>query len=451
MTENQVFKGTLEEFNFDEINALLEKWSSLATSEHVETFFSLTRTQAEELFLRLTAKDQAEILMEIPKGERRSWIRLLAPDDAADLVQSVPEDERPEIINLIDYKTKAEVLALMAYAEDKAGGLMNSRFVRLRPLMTVEEAIRYMRAQTLEEVETIYTAYVLDNSQKLLGVVSLRLLFSSPPTKTVEEIMLKDNQVMTVTDDLDQEKIARVFSNTDLTVLPVLDAEGRMKGIITLDDVVQVVQEEATEDIQKFGGMEALDAPYFKISFLSMVKKRAGWLLALFIGEMFTATAMGHYETEIKQAVVLAVFLPLIISSGGNSGSQASTLIIRAMALGEVKLIDWWRVFFREVFSGITLGLILGSVGLFRILLWARMGWGNYGQHFFLIGSTVALSLLGIVLWGTLCGSMLPFLLRRSGFDPAAASAPFVATLVDVTGLIIYFTVASLLLHGSLL
>jgi magnesium transporter len=451
MTDTQVFKGSLEEFNFDEINTLLEKWQSLAPSEHLETFFALARTQAEELFLRLTAKDQAEILLEIPKAERRSWIRLLAPDDAADLVQSLPEDDRQEVINLIDPKTKAEVIALMAYAEDKAGGLMNSRFVRLRPNMTVEEAIRYMRAQTMEEVETIYTAYVLDNSQKLMGVVSLRLLFSSPPTKRIDEIMIKDNQVMSVTDDLDQEAIARVFSNTDLTVLPVLDSEGRMKGIITLDDVVQVVQEEATEDIQKYGGMEALDAPYFKISFLSMVKKRAGWLLALFIGEMFTATAMGHYENEIEKAVVLAVFLPLIISSGGNSGSQASTLIIRAMALGEVKISDWWRVFFREVSSGLALGLILGAVGLFRIMLWSHLSWANYGEHFFLIGTTVACSLIGIVLWGTLSGSMLPFVLRSMGFDPAAASAPFVATLVDVTGLIIYFTVASLILHGTLL
>ncbi len=451
MTDDQIFKGTLEEFNFDDIHALLERWSSLAPSEHFETFFSLTRPQGEELFLLLTPKDQAEILLEIPKGERRSWIRLLAPDDAADLIQSLAEENRNDIVNLLDPKTKAEVLALMAYSEDKAGGLMNPRFVRLRPQMTVEEALRYLRAQTREEIETIYTAYVLDQHQKLLGVVSLRLLLSSPPLESVENIMIKTPQVVYVEEHLDQEKIARVFSNSDLTILPVLDEEGHMKGIITLDDVVQVVQEEATEDIQKFGGVEALDAPYFKINFLSMIRKRAGWLLVLFIGEFFTATAMGHYGAEIEQAVVLAFFLPLIISSGGNSGSQASTLIIRAMALGEVKIKDWWRVFFREFSSGLALGTILGLVGLFRILIWSHFGWANYGIHDALVAITVACSLIGIVLWGTLAGSMLPFLLRFLKFDPASASAPFVATLVDVTGLIIYFTVASLILRGTLL
>jgi magnesium transporter len=249
---------------------------------------------------------------------------------------------------------------------------------------------------------------------------------------------------------MDEEKVAELFSKFQFLALPVVDSEMRMKGIVTVDDVVTVVRDAATEDIQKLGGQEALDAPYFQISFFSMVKKRAGWLLALFIGEMFTATAMSHYEVEIDRAVVLALFIPLIISSGGNSGSQASTLIIRAMALGEVRLRDWWRVMIREFSSGLSLGLILGTIGVIRIVLWPQRD-ATYGEHYFLVAMTVGCSLVGIVMWGTLAGSMLPFVLRKCRLDPATASAPFVATLVDVTGLIIYFTIAGMFLKGTLL
>jgi len=275
--------------------------------------------------------------------------------------------------------------------------------------------------------------------------VSLRLLFTSRPEKQVQEIMAKGKDLVTIPDTMDQEEITRIFSKKEHVALPVVDREGRMQGIVTIDDVVKVVEEETTEDFQKIGGMEALDAPYFKISFTEMIRKRAGWLLALFIGEMFTATAMGYYKTEIERAVVLTMFLPLIISSGGNSGSQATTLIIRAMALGDVRLRDWWRVCFKEIASGLVLGLILGAVGLVRIFFWP---WREsmYGPNYGLISITVSISLIGVVLWGTLIGSMLPFLLRKIGFDPAAASAPFVATLVDVTGLVIYFSVASAVL-----
>ena len=232
--------------------------------------------------------------------------------------------------------------------------------------------------------------------------------------------------------------------------MPVVDADDRMKGIVTIDDIVDVVQEEATEDVQKYGGMEALDTPYLQTPFFSMIEKRAGWLSILFIGEMFTASAMGHFEHEIARAVVLALFVPLIISSGGNSGSQASTLVIRAMALGEVKLRDWWRIIQHELAAGLVLGLILGTIGFLRILAWEGL-FNTYGEHYMLIAFTVALSLVGVVTWGTLSGSMLPFILRKLGFDPASASAPFVATLVDVSGLIIYFSVADLLLSGTLL
>jgi magnesium transporter len=256
--------------------------------------------------------------------------------------------------------------------------------------------------------------------------------------------------VRAVRDDLDQEAVADVFRRTGFLVLPVVDREGRMQGIVTLDDIVHVVEEEATRDAQKFGGLEALDVPYLEAGYGPMIRKRAGWLAALFLGEMLTASAMAHYETEIARAVVLALFVPLIISSGGNSGSQAATLVIRAMALGEVKLRDWFRIMRRELVVGLALGVILGAIGLVRILAW-QSAFHTYGAHAVRVAITVAVSLVGVVLWGTASGSMLPFLIRRLGFDPASASAPFVATLVDVSGLVIYFSVASVVLGGVLL
>lgn len=427
---------------------MLDHWQVLTRTQREEVFSMLGREDKEELFTNLSSDHQAELFTEIPHSERRSLIRFLAPDDIADLIQNLDKETESIALNYLDYTTLVEVKALMAYAEDEAGGLMNSRFARLRPEMTVEEAIRYLRAQSKSHIETIYYAYVLDRSQVLLGVVSLRELFLATSKMTMQEIMNTD--LVTVLQDEDQESISKTFSNHNFLALPVVDDNYIMKGIITVDDVVEVLEEEATEDIQKIGGMEALGEPYLDIGLLSMIKKRAGWLMALFIGEMFTATAMSHYEHDIAKAVVLALFIPLVISSGGNSGSQATTLIIRAMALGEVRLRDWWRVLSRELISGLSLGIILGSIGLIRILLWPGKE-TLYGEHYILVALTVSLSLVGIVLWGTLAGSMLPFLLRRLGLDPATSSAPFVATLVDVTGLVIYFTVASFFLKGILL
>ncbi|MBP9681720.1 MAG: magnesium transporter [Bacteriovorax sp.] len=427
---------------------LLDNWQGLKHSERETIFSMLARIDQEELFINLSSDYQVEIFEELALTEKRSWIRLLAPDDIADLLQNMDEESRKTTMRYLDYPTLIEVKALMAYAEDEAGGLMNSRFARLRPEMTVEEAIRYLRAQSKSQIETIYYAYVLDRSQMLLGVVSLRELFLANAQSTIQEIM--NTNLVTILQDEDQESISKTFSNHNFLAIPVVDEQNVMKGIITVDDVVEVIEEEATEDIQKMGGMEALGEPYLEISLPSMIKKRAGWLMALFIGEMFTATAMSHYEHDIAKAVVLALFIPLVISSGGNSGSQATTLIIRAMALGEVRLKDWWRVLSRELVSGLSLGLILGTIGFIRILMWPNRE-TLYGEHYVLVAITVAISLLGIVLWGTLAGSMLPFLLRRLGLDPATSSAPFVATLVDVTGLIIYFSVASLFLKGILL
>jgi magnesium transporter len=340
------------------------------------------------------------------------------------------------------------VSALLAYAEDEAGGLMNPRFARVRPDMTVDEAITYLRKQARERVETIYYGYVLEADQKLLGVVSFRDLFKAKGHELIRDVMVKDP--VTVRDDLDREELGRVFGRHGYLAIPVVDAQGHMKGLLTADDVVGVVSREATEDIQKMGGTESLGEPYLTIKFRDMFRKRAGWLAVLFLGEMLTATAMGFFEKEIDRAVVLALFVPLIISSGGNSGSQATTLVIRALALGELRLRDWWRVIRREIGSGLALGSLLATIGFIRIFVWQMVAHTS-GQHWLKVALTVAFSLVGVVTFGTLAGSTLPFILRRLGFDPASASAPFVATLVDVTGLVIYFSVAASILRGTLL
>lgn len=431
----------------DNVTTAISSWSGLSRSGRARTFRSLNRDEREQLFLGLSAQEQAELLLSMPPHERFTYLRTLPPDDAADLIQEASADERQGLLDLLDGVARAEVTALLAYAEDDAGGLMNPRFARIRPDMTVDEAISYLRLQG-RNMETIYYAYALDTEQRPLGVVSFRDLFTASGRSRIADVM--NTKVISVNEDTDQEEVARLFAGEDLSAIPVLDVAGRMIGIVTVDDIVDVVQEEATEDIQKIGGMEALDGPYLETSFWQMVRKRAGWLAALFLGEMLTATAMGRYEHEISKAVVLAVFIPLIISSGGNSGSQASTLIVRAMALSEVRLRDWWRVARRELLSGLVLGGVLAVIGFLRILAWQAIG-GTYGAHYLLIASTVALSLVGVVLFGTVAGSMLPFLLRRAGLDPASASAPFVATMVDVTGLVIYFSVAHLLLSGTFL
>ena len=424
-------------------------WPVLSPSERVEGLLLLPRDQAEDLFFEQTAADQAEVVLALPEAERRSWMRVLAPDDAADLIQAVhDETARRRLLALLDGPTRSEVTALLVYAEDHAGGLMNTRYAHVRPDMSVDEAIAYVRKQGREKAETIYYTYVLEADQRLLGVVSFRELFDADGGKCVCDVMQRN--IVKVTEQTDQEEVGKLFAQTGLIAIPVVDDEGRMKGIVTVDDIVHIVEEEATEDIQKLGGSEVLSAPYMKVGFGEMVRKRAGWLSALFLGEMLTATAMGYYEREIERAVVLALFVPLIISSGGNSGSQASTLVIRAMALGEVRLRDWWRVIRRELGAGLVLGSILGSIGFTRIMVWSVV-FHAYGVHRWLIGLTVALSLVGVVTFGTLAGSLLPFILRRLGFDPASACAPFVATLVDVSGLVIYFTVASVILRGALL
>jgi magnesium transporter len=431
-----------------ELNSRLDSWHSWPLQKRIDFFKSMPRLKGEELFLHLKTQDQYEIVRKLTVAEKRSWLRLLEPDDAADVIQRFPQASQAALLDLIDHDTKQDITALLAYKEDIAGGLMNSRFITIRCDTDIDVAVRYLRAQNAQISKSSHYIYVVDAEKKLVGVVSFRDLLLSAPDLLVRAVMKAD--LVTLPEGMPDGEVSRVFARTRLLAIPVVDSEMHIKGIVTVDDVVNVVEENATKEIQNLGGSEALDEPYLDISFWKMIKKRAGWLTILFLGEMLTATAMGYFEKEIEKAVVLALFIPLIISSGGNSGSQATSLIIRSLALGEVRLRDWWKVFLKELSSGATLGVILGSVGFCRIMLWPTRA-QTYGPHYILVALTVGFSLVGIVLWGSLAGSMLPFVLRRIGFDPAVASAPFVATLVDVTGLIIYFSVAVAILGGTLL
>jgi len=436
------------------LDDLRDAWSLLDPEERAEAFRSLKAAEAEEFFESLSALDQAQIVLGLPDIERKLWVRSMAPDDLADVVQALPDDGRASVLALLDEPTRKELVALLAYEEDEAGGLMNTRYGRLRPEMSVDEAITYLRKQTPERVESIYYAYVLDQQSQLLGVVSFRQLIMAKGSAKVAEVMTMD--LVTVPDEMDQEAVSRLFAQHSYLSLPVVDAQGRMKGVVTADDIVDVVREEATEDIQKIGGSAALEAPYLEVRFLDMIKARAVWLVVLFLGSMLTISAIRTFEGQLAKASVLTAFIAMIISSGGNCGSQASTLVIRAMALGELKMRDWWRVFVREASAGLVLGGILAALGLLRVVIWHHSfedssGEPFYGDHYILIGLTVAGSVIGVALWGTLVGALLPFLLKRVGLDPASASAPLVATLSDVTGILIFFSVASTVLSGTLL
>ena len=388
----------------------------------------------EELLLAVGPEYAAELVEELPT------------DDAADLVAELSAGEREAVLS--EVADREEVDQLLKYPEDSAGGLMATDVVTVRDDATLGDAIEAPRRQCAEDESQLFQVYAVDATGILHGVVPVSRLIVSSPTRLVRDVM--EQPVVQVQPQQDQEEVARLMARYNVAAVPVVDARGHLLGRITFDDEVDVVEAETTEDILKFGGMEALDAPYLKVAFGRMVRKRAGWLAALFLGEMLTATAMAFFEQEIAKAVILALFVPLIISSGGNSGSQASTLVIRAMALGEVNLRDWWRVIRRELAAGLVLGLVLGTIGFLRIMVWHALT-GIYGEHALLVALTVFGSLIGVVTFGTMTGSLLPFILRRLGFDPASASAPFVATLVDVTGLVIYFTVASLILRGTLL
>ncbi len=393
---------------------------------------------------------RAEIVAGLDPSRAVPLIEAMSSDQQVELFREMSEPARARLAHVLDAPTRDTLNLLMRYPPTSAGGIMTTEFVGVPANWTVDQIRSYIR-QVAQAKETVYAIYVLDPTDKrLVRVVSLKEIMLAEGAQQVMEIG-ESRKAITVKPLTDREEVARLISKYDLLAIPVLDDAQRVLGIVTVDDIIDALVSETTEDVQKLGGMEALDEPYIQISFRNMIKKRAGWLCALFLGEMLTATAMGHFEHEIERAVVLALFVPLIISSGGNSGSQATSLIIRAMALREITLRDWWRVALREVPAGLTLGTILGIIGVIRILTWQATGWYNYGEHYKLVAFAVGTALVGVVLFGSLAGSMLPFVLRRFGFDPASASAPFVATLVDVTGLVIYFSVALVILHGTLL
>jgi len=395
-------------------------------------------------------RHRCAIIQRIAAQKVDPLIEAMSSDQQADLFREVPVEERPRLLATVSESTRVSLQKLLQYPPETAGGIMTTEYVSIGSDWTVDRALVLIR-EVGGRKETVYAIYVVDpTDQSLVHVVSLRELMTADREDNVLDVGNR-RPPLTVTADIDREEAARLISKYNLLAIPVIDDRRRMLGIVTVDDVLDALVEESTEDVQRFGGMEALDAPYMEIGFVQMIKKRAGWLCALFLSEMLTATAMQRFQGEIEHAAVLAMFIPLVMSSGGNSGSQATSLVIRALALQELKLRDWWRIALRELPTGLVLGAILGVIGFTRIVLWQNIGIFSYGPHYFLLAIAVGFALVGIVAFGSLAGSMLPFLLKRIGFDPASASAPFVATLVDVTGLVIYFSVAFLILRGTLL
>jgi len=393
---------------------------------------------------------RAAIVASMSERDAAVLVDAMSADQQADLFRELEAQNRTRLLATVAPETREALRLLLQYPPDTAGGIMTTEFLSVPADWTAERTLAYVR-QVGGRKETVYAIYVTDpDTGALVHVVSLRELVMANPRTPVREVGTTRTP-LSVDPVMDREEVARLIGRYNLLAMPVADERRRVLGIVTVDDVIDALVQEETEDLQKLGGMAAIDEPYTEISFGSMIRKRAGWLCALFLGEMLTATAMGRFEHEIERAVLLALFIPLIISSGGNSGSQATSLIIRAIALKEVTPKDWWRVALRELPTGLTLGSILGAIGVLRILTWQAVGWYDYGPHYGLVAVTVGAALIGVVTFGSLTGSMLPFLLRRLGFDPASASAPFVATLVDVTGIAIYFTVAAVILHGTLL
>lgn len=409
--------------------------------------------RAASVFKILDITEQRRIVKELPSFKTAELLNELPADDRTDFLEELPKNVIRDLIKLLDPDERKITLSLLGYPEDSVGRLMTPDYVYVYEYNTVDVVLNIIR-KVAKSSETVDVIYIINKNGELIDDIKLRDIILAAPDKKMSELL--DGRVVALNVNDDQEHASQVFKMNNRVALPVTDDNNILLGIVTIDDMLWVANEEFSEDMQKIGGTEALEEPYLETPFFKLIKKRVGWLIVLFISEMLTATAMAYFSDEIQKAVVLSIFVPLIMSSGGNSGSQASTLIIQAMAVGEVSLADWWRVMRREVLSGIMLGSILGSIGFLRICLWhILMQHGIiedlYGPHWLLIAFTVGFSLIGVVLWGTLSGSMLPIILKKLGADPAASSAPFVATLVDVTGLIIYFTVAYLFLSGILL
>jgi len=446
----------LAQRRYDQLRAALLEFEPADIAELVEgleqdqaalIFRLLPRDLAADVFSYLDGEQQQELITRLGNERVAALINELEPDDRTALLEELPAEVAQRLIALLTPAERRVTQTILGYPEESVGRLMTPDYVRVRPDWTITQAMEHIRKYG-RDVETVNVIYVVDDTGRLIDDLRIRQFLLADPVQTVESIMDRKFIALNATDD--REEAVRVMHHYDRVALPVVDSRGILVGIVTADDVADVAEEEVTEDIQKMGGMEALDVPYLDTGFGPLLRKRGGWLSVLFLGEMLTATAMGYFEGEISRAVVLALFVPLIISSGGNAGSQACSLIIRAMALGEISIRMWVRVMARELASGLALGALLGAIAIVRIVFWPARA-TLYGEHYLLIATTVALSLVGVVTFGTLTGSMLPFVLRRLGFDPAAASAPFVATLVDVTGLVIYFSVAALVLRGTLL
>src|SRR6478736_3270832 len=424
-----------------------EIFADLSPEDEAVLLRILPRDLAADVFEYLPVEDQEKMLQALGSEQVAQILNDIDDDDRTALLEELPAAATQKLLNLLSPEERKIATDLLGYPKDSIGRRMTPHYVAVQQNWTVTEVLAHLREQP-EKRDTIGHLYVVDAKGRLVDFVRLRNIVVAPIQMSVLELLENRQIFLRATDD--QETAVAAFRKYDVTILPVVDSKDVLVGVVTVDDVLDVAEREATEDMQKMGGVEALDAPYLRISMFEMIKKRAGWLAVLFVGEMLTAVAMKHFEGEIAKAVVLALFVPLIISSGGNSGSQATSLIIRALGVGELTLRDWWRVMKREIVAGLALGCVLAVIALVRILVWPNKE-EVYGPHYLLIAITVASSLVGVVLFGCIAGSMLPFILRRLGFDPATASAPFVATLVDVTGLVIYFSIAYRILHGTLL
>jgi magnesium transporter len=449
-------RSLIDARNFGALRELFSEWppadivdviTDFSEDEQVIVFRVLPHNQAADVFEYLDVEAQQKLLRAMAHEQVVGILNEMSPDDRTALLEELPSAAARQLIRLLTPEERRIAQALLGYPEGSVGRLMTPDLIAVDAGWTVKEVLEYVR-ENGQDSETLNVIYVVDDRGKLLDDIRIREFLLKPLDAKVSDLMDENFVTLSVTDS--QQDAVNIFRKYDRSALPVVDSSGVLVGLVTIDDMLDIAEEEATEDIQKFGGMEALDEPYMRISLLRMVRKRAGWLVILFLGEMLTASAMGYYEGEIAKAVVLALFLPLIISSGGNSGSQASTLIIRAMALGEVTLRDWFRVMRKEIMAGLMLGCVLGVIGFMRVAIWSQFS-NIYGPHWQLVAMTVGFALVGVVLWGSVSGSMLPFILRRVGADPATSSAPFVATLVDVTGLIIYFSIALLIMRGAML
>ncbi len=452
LDEDRPFDAATLAATFAEEHAanIVERLNEHEPSEAAEVILHLPLDRQVEVLDQSGLETPTEIIDALPPEVAVPILLGMSLDRVADIFRHLPQASREALLPQLDLETQASLHALLTWPEGTAGSIMTTEYVSVPSNWTVGQTLAHIK-RVERTRETVYAIYMLDpRSKKLVQAIGLRRLIVSDPTAPLLSVV-QQRKPVTVTPLLDQEDVARRISKYDLLAVPVVGDDGQMLGIVTVDDIIDAIVEESTEDVQRFGGMEAISEPYMQVGFLEMIRKRGGWLAVLFLSEMLTASAMQGFQGELEKAIVLTLFIPLIMSSGGNSGSQATSLIIRALALHEVRLRDWWRVAFREIPTGLTLGAMLGLIGVVRIVVWQKTGLYDYGEHWILVAATVGAALVGIVLFGSLAGSMLPFALQRVGFDPASASAPFVATLVDVTGLVIYFSVALVILRGTLL